>query len=167
MKENIATIATKALANLISDLGYELYEVEYAKKQNGMNLTLFITKQDEQITIEDCEKVHRLADKVLDDLNPTKDESYILNVSSLGLDRLLKTDKDFLRVLDKKVEITLFKPLFDKKQFIGVFESFDEEKVTLKDIEEPKKSKKQATAEQKTLTIVRKNLASCKLYVEI
>ena len=59
------------------------------------------------------------------------------------------------------------KPLFDKKQFIGVFESFDEEKVTLKDIEEPKKSKKQVTAEQKTLTIVRKNLASCKLYVEI
>jgi len=167
MKENIATIATKALANLISDLGYELYEVEYAKKQNGMNLTLFITKQDEQITIEDCEKVHRLADKVLDDLNPTKDESYILNVSSLGLDRLLKTDKDFLRVLDKKVEITLFKPVLDKKQFIGVFESFDEEKVTLKDIEETKKSKKQVTAEQKTLTIDRKNLASCKLYVEI
>ena len=167
MKENIATIATKALANLISDLGYELYEVEYAKKQNGMNLTLFITKQDEQITIEDCEKVHRLADKVLDDLNPTKDESYILNVSSLGLDRLLKTDKDFLRVLDKKVEITLFKPVLDNKQFIGVFESFDEEKVTLKDIEETKKSKKQVTAEQKTLTIDRKNLASCKLYVEI
>jgi len=169
MKENIATLVENGLVFVIADLGYELYEVEYAKKQNGMNLTLFITKKDGEITVQDCEKVHRLADKLLDELNPTKDESYILNVSSLGLDRLLKVDKDFERALDKKVEITLFKPVLDEKSFLGVIVNFDSDKIVVKDIETPEKSNKKTniSLEKEMVEIQRKNLASCKLYVEI
>lgn len=119
MKENIATLAEKALVNEVANLGFELYEVDYSKKQNGMNLTLFITKQDGEVSIEDCVKVHRMADKLLEELNPTKDEHYILNVSSLGLDKLLRSDKDFERAVGKKVEITLFKPVLDTKSLAG------------------------------------------------
>ncbi len=165
MKENIATIVQRALLKKVAELGLELYEVEYKKKQNGMNLTLFITKPSGQVTLEDCRSVHKMADTVLDELNPTNDESYILNVSSLGLDKLLKTDKDFYRVLGEEVEVTTFQQIEGSKHFIGVFECFDDNKITLKNFTTP--NKKTKTQTQETLEITRENIASCKLLVKI
>jgi ribosome maturation factor RimP len=173
MKENIASLVMRHLEKPIATLGYTLFDVEYAKKQNGMNLTLFITKPIGEITIDDCEKTHRLADKLLDDLNPTKDESYILNVSSLGLDRILKTDKDFNFATGKRVEITVFRALFKVKHFVATLEHFDENNVFLSDVvvldQNGKKSKTsfEQLSGTSNLQIERPNVASCKLYVEI
>ena len=153
MKESIATIVYNALASQIKDIGYELYEVEYVKKQNGMNLTLYITNGSEPITLQDCEKVHRFVDPSLDELNPTADAPYYLNVSSVGLDKPIKSDKDFKRAVGKEVEIKLFAPVDKKKSFRGIIKSFDEDCVVL-------------VCDKGETTLSRKNIGSCKFYIE-
>ena len=125
MKQNIATIVQNALCEVVANVGCELYDVEYAKKQNGMNLTLFIVRKDGVVTIEDCERVHRAVDPILDEINPTGDTPYILNVSSLGLDRPIKSDKDFAWNIGKPVDVKLFESVCGKKEFEAKIESFD------------------------------------------
>ena len=118
MAGKVVTIVEEKLEPIVTELGYELCEVEYAKKPNGMNLTIFISHPD-GIKIEDCEKVHRTIDPILDEIDPTNGAPYTLNVSSLGLDRPIKTDKDFLRNIGKMVTIKLFANKNGKKEFVG------------------------------------------------
>lgn len=154
MKKNIATSVFDFLSKPIDDLGYELYDVEYAKKQNGMNLTLFIVKKEgTTITIDDCEIVHRVADKMLDELDPTGETPYYLNVSSLGLDRPIKTEKDFLYNKGKQVEIKLFQPLDNKKDLAGEIVDFKDGKVIFK-------------IDEKEVAIDLKSIANCKLHID-
>ena len=115
----------------IQELGYDVVEVEYAKKVDGMNLTFTIDSEN-GINLDDCEKVHKMVDALLDELNPTGDSTYILNVSSVGLDRPVKNQKDFLRNKGKLVEVKMFKPFENKKSFIGTLEEFSDEKVSIK-----------------------------------
>lgn len=104
----------ESVENLIKpyaeELGLEIVEVEFAKKVNGNNLTVFIDKVG-GVTIEDCETLHRAIDEPLDELDPTNGVNYILNVSSCGLDRPLKNLKDYLRNIGKLVQVKLYKPL--------------------------------------------------------
>ena len=97
-------------------------------------MTFYIDKNG-GITLEDCEIVHKAIDGPLDELNPTCDEKYILNVSSCGLDRPLKTEKDFKRNLGKEVDIKLYKAVNKQKEFTGKLESFDENTVTISGFE--------------------------------
>ena len=154
MKQNISTIVQAFLEGPINNLGYELYDVEYVKKANGMNLTVYITGPNGPITLEDCEKVHRAIDPMLDELNPTADAPYYLNVSSVGLDRPIKTDKDYKRALGQVVEIKLFTQVDNKKQYKGKLISFDENNVTIE------------VEQSKTLDLLKKNIALCKIYID-
>ena len=123
--------AVYPLANkIVSDLGYVLVDIEYKKQVSGMVLELFIDSEN-GITLNDCEKVSRAMDEPLDELNPTGDKAYILNVSSIGLDRPFKTDKDFNRGLGENVEVRLFKPLEKKKVYEGILVSFDSDFVII------------------------------------
>ena len=70
---------------IVEGLGCEIVEVEFAKKQNGDNLTVFIDKKG-GVTINDCEMVHNAINEPLDELNPTEAKPYTLNVSSPGID---------------------------------------------------------------------------------
>ena len=88
---------------IAEQFGLEVLEVLYEKKYDGMNLTVVIDK-DGGVTIEDCEKLHRAIDEPLDDLDPIEG-AYILNVSSPGLDRPLKTERDYKRNLGKKFQL--------------------------------------------------------------
>lgn len=110
---------------IVNGLGYEIVEVEFAKKYNGDNLTVFIDKKG-GITINDCETVHNAIDEPLDELNPTNDKPYTLNVSSPGVDRPIITDKDYARNLDEVLEVKLFEPINKKKIFVGTLINFDE-----------------------------------------
>ncbi len=157
MKEKTSLIVEKALASKVKEMGLELFEVTFAKKQNGMNLTLFLTKKNGAVTIQDCEKVHRMADEVLDDLNPTKDQPYILNVSSLGLDRALSTDKDFNHFLNNLLEISFFKPMFGEKKIVGKLLAFDKEKIVVEN----------ENFKEKTVEILRRDIAGCKVFIQI
>jgi len=105
MKNEVEQKVQEFVTPIVEDLGYELVDVEYLTQENGMNLTIFIHKNG-GITLNDCQLVARKLDEPLDELNPTSDEHYYFNVSSVGLDRPLKTQKDFLRNLGNEIEVT-------------------------------------------------------------
>lgn len=115
---------------IVEKLGYEVVDVEFAKKYNGDNLTVFIDK-DGGIDIDDCETVHNAINEPLDELNPTNDNPYILNVSSPGIDRPIVTDKDYNRNLNEIIEVKLYQAVNRKKNYVGELISFDENKITL------------------------------------
>lgn len=117
------------VAPIAQEFGLEVVEVLYEKKFNGMNLTVVIDK-DGGVTIDDCEKLHRAIDAPLDELDPI-DCSYILNVSSPGIDRPLKTERDFKRNLQGKITVKLYKPLDGKKNYEGVLVAYDNDTFTL------------------------------------
>ncbi len=124
------------LRPIIEDLGYELIEVNYQKVAGEMNL-IFTIDSDTPITIDDCEKVTKAIDPILEEMNPTDDRPYILSVSSPGIDRPLKSKRDFDRNIGKEIEITLFKKLENKKTFIGILDNYDENSITIIQEEKP------------------------------
>lgn len=132
MAGKVKAICEEKIVPVIENMGYEVIEVAYAKQADGMNLTFYIDA-DSPITIDDCEKVTKVIDPLLDEINPTEDKPYILNVSSPGLDRPLKSERDFLRNIENEVDVTLFSKLDGKKVYSGVLKSFDQNSVTIFD----------------------------------
>lgn len=126
----ISESVEKFLTPIVEELGYEIVEVEFAKNFNGDNLTIFIDKKG-GIAIEDCEKVHNAIDAPLDELNPTNDKPYTLNVSSSGIDRPIVTDKDFSRNLGEMLEVKLFQAINKKKIFVGILIEFSTDEIKL------------------------------------
>ena len=116
----------------VDGLGYELVEVQYKKEQGHMVLTLFIDSPN-GIKMEDCERVSRAVDPILDEADPIS-EQYYLSVSSLGLDRPIKSDRDFERNLGKKVAVKLYAPKDGKKEFTGLLEGFDQLSFVITDL---------------------------------
>lgn len=129
---NVKNQVEELVAPIVEGFGLELVEVAFAKMHDGMHLTIYIDKKG-GVTIEDCENVHRAIDEPLDVLDPTNGGAYTLNVSSPGLDREIKTDKDFNRNIGEVLEIHLFKKLFAAKKYIGELIRFSETSVVLKD----------------------------------
>lgn len=130
MAGKVETICEEKINPIIEQLGYEVLEVEYAKKQDGMNLSFYIDGPN-GIFIEDCEKVHRAIEDLLDEVNPTDDAPYILNVCSPGIDRPIKNQRDFERNKNKQVEVKLFAPLNGKKVYTGELVDFNEQTVSI------------------------------------
>lgn len=118
------------IAPIVESLGkdIEVVEVEFAKKYNGDNLTIFIDKPG-GVTIEDCELVHSTVDGPLDELDPTAGNPYTLNVSSPGIDRPIVTDKDFARNVGIELEIKLFEAINKKKMLVGTLIAFNEDSI--------------------------------------
>ncbi len=131
MASKVKAICEEKVVPIIEQMGYDVVEVEYTKKSDGMNLTFYIDKEG-GIQIEDCEKVSKEIDNYLDELNPTDDSPYILNVSSPGLDRPLKNDKDLNRNINKEISITLFSKIDGKKKFEGKLIAYNEKEITIK-----------------------------------
>jgi ribosome maturation factor RimP len=130
-KKSISELVSEFATPIVENLGYELVEVKYAKGHSGMELTLFIYSK-QGISLEDCEKVSRAIDEPLDELNPTNDVSYTLNVSSLGLDRPIKTAKDAERNLNKKIDVKLYASVDGKKVYTGILTAYTEKDITIK-----------------------------------
>lgn len=132
----VKEISEAKIRPVIEEMGYELVDVEYKKEFDGMSL-IFTIDKEEGVTIEDCEKVNKVIDPIIDELNPTDDQPFTLVVSSPGLDRQLKTDRDLRRTIGKDVTVTLFSKMDGKKNFEGTLVSFDEKtiKVKIKDEE--------------------------------
>jgi len=89
---------------IVTNLGYEFVDVSFEVVEGERYITIVIYKED-GINFEDCKKVSKALDEPLDELNPTKDLSYSLNVSSLGLDRPIVTKRDYERYLGKTIEV--------------------------------------------------------------
>ena len=98
-----------AISAPVEALGYEIVDVEYVKKPDGMNLTVYIDIP-RGVTLDDCEAVHNLINPIMDALDPTEG-AYVLNVSSPGLDRPFKKPRDYERNYGREVEVKLYAPL--------------------------------------------------------
>ena len=118
--------AVRAIAEpLAEELGYFLWDVEYVKEGADMFLRITIDSE-EGIQIEDCEKMHRAIDPLLDEADPIEGP-YHLEVSSPGIERELKTDLHVEACLGWDVEVRLYAPVDGAKSFFGVLEGIDEE----------------------------------------
>ena len=123
----------------IENIGYDLYDVEYAKEGKNYFLRIYIDKP-EGIDLKDCEKVNSEITDILDKADYIK-EQYFLEVSSPGIERVLRKDKHLEQNRNQEIHVKLFKK--DKsgnKEYQGILKDFDEEKIVLdKDIEIPRK----------------------------
>ena len=117
------------LMPMLAEHQFELVEVEFIKEAGTWFLRAYIDKPG-GITIDDCELVSRALSDRLDEKNFIE-ESYILEVSSPGLGRPLKQEKDFIRSQGESVDVKLFRALDGQKEFTGILKAWDKETVTL------------------------------------
>ena len=118
----------------IEDLGYELYDVQYVKEGQNYILRIFIEKPNGSIDLNDCEKVNDGINDLLDNANYIKDQ-YFLEVSSTGVEKILRKDKHLKDNIGKEVQISLFKQIDilgkKQKEIIGILKEFDENNIML------------------------------------
>jgi len=124
--ENDVMAIAEELLNGQSEI--ELVDVEYVKERDWY-LRVFIDKAG-GIEIDDCQALSERLEKVLDEKDIIEG-SYILEVSSPGLDRQLRKPRDFVREQGKKVDVTLYAPVDGTKEFTGVLEGYDEDAKTV------------------------------------
>ena len=111
------------------EVGVEVVDVEF-KISSNPQLTVFIDTED-GVDLITCERYHNAIDPALDELDPTFGSPYTLNVSSPGLDRPFKTERDFQRALGLEVEVKLYAPMKGKKFLEGVLTAYDGNTVTV------------------------------------
>jgi len=104
------------LAPVVSDLGYELWELEYTMQSGGL-LRLYIDSA-EGISVEACERVSRAVSAAMDEADPIA-SNYTLEVSSPGLDRVLRTPEHFARFAGEQVRVETRQPVGGRKRFVG------------------------------------------------
>lgn len=128
-REEYESRTEKFLLPLLADHNFELVDVEYVKEGGNWYLRAYIDKEG-GITVDDCEVISRTLSDWLDREDFIAD-SYTLEVSSPGLGRPLKKDKDFERSLGEDVELRLYKPRDKQKEFAGILKGYDRETVTI------------------------------------
>ena len=115
---NVVALVTEGITPVAHELGYMLWDVEYVKE--GARRILRVTiDSDEGITIEDCERMHRAIDPVLDEIDPIED-AYDLEVSSPGIERDLRTTAHIDACIGEDVEVRFFAPFDGQKSMKGV-----------------------------------------------
>lgn len=129
VEEAVEKIAEEILANT----DYELVDVEYVKERDWF-LRVYIYKEG-GIGLDDCQEVSGLLDEKLEELNIINDR-YILEVSSPGLDRALKKEKDFKREMGKLVDITLYKAIDGEKMLTGKLTGYTKDIITIDETRE-------------------------------
>ena len=128
-KENYESRVERYLLPLVEEHHFELVDVEYVKEAGTWYLRAYIDKEG-GIAVDDCEVISRKLGEWLD-REDFIDESYILEVSSLGLGRPLKKEKDFIRSMGKDVDVRLYRQIDKQKEFTGALSAYDENTVTL------------------------------------
>ncbi|MBR2929597.1 MAG: ribosome maturation factor RimP [Clostridia bacterium] len=129
MKKNVRDTVREAIEPTVTELGYTIWDVTYSKI--GADYHLEITIDHERgINIDDCERVHRAIDPILDECDPIEG-FYYLEVSSPGIERELRTDEHILASLGAAVEAKLFAPKDGRKSVIGELVSFEDGKVVI------------------------------------
>lgn len=117
------------LIPIVEEYGFELVDVEYVKEGSTWYLRTYIDKPG-GISIDDCEKVSRRLSDILDEKDYI-DDTYIMEVSSPGLGRPLKKEKDFKRSLGREVEVRTYRMTDKRKEFTGILKSYDAGTVTI------------------------------------
>lgn len=136
---------------VVNELNIELVDIEYKKEGSHWYLRIYIDKPG-GVTIDDCQAVSERVSDLLDQADPIP-HSYILEVSSPGLDRVLKKDSDFERYKGSKIDVSLYRPVNGKKKYTGELLELAEDKLYIRD-------------KDKVLSFDRSDIAVVRLAVE-
>lgn len=129
-KRDVYEQRTEALVTpIIEKNNFELVDVEYIKEVGTWYLRVYIDKEG-GIAVDDCEVVSRALGEELD-RDDFIEEAYILEVSSPGLGRPLKKEKDYQRALGKEVEVRTYRTIEKQKEFVGILRAYDDQTITL------------------------------------
>lgn len=128
-REEYESRTEQFLLPVLKEHQFELVDVEYVKEAGNWYLRAYIDKEG-GITVDDCETISRILSDWLD-RSDFIEESYILEVSSPGLGRPLKKEKDFARSLGDEVELRLYRPRNRQKDFAGILKAYDRDTVTI------------------------------------
>ena len=115
---------------VVEEEGCSLWDVEYVREAGTWYLRVFIDK-DGGVSIDDCERVSRRLDPILDEEDPIP-ESYVFEVGSAGADRELKRPGDFARFMGSEIEVRLYRPMEGSKHYTGVLASYEDGTVGLR-----------------------------------
>ena len=136
---------------IIESQGCSLWDVEYVREGAERYLRIYIDKEG-GIDIDDCEKIHRAIDPILDEKDPIA-ESYHFEVCSAGIERALKRSGDFARFMNSPVLVKLYRPRNGLKEIPGILRGYEEGKVTVE-------------AGKETITFEKSEVALVRLRVE-
>jgi ribosome maturation factor rimP len=128
-RESYEKKAEALILPIINKNNYELVDVEFVREGSNWFLRAYVDKEG-GFSVNDCEKVSREFSDLLDE-EDFIEESYILEISSPGLGRPLKKDKDFARSIGEEVELKLYKAVENQKEFSGTLEAYDDLTVTI------------------------------------
>ena len=128
-RETYEAKTEELLQPLVDAHGFELVDVEYVKEAGNWYLRAYIDKPG-GIAVDDCEVISRALSDKLDEEDYIED-SYILEVSSPGLGRPLKKEKDFQRSIGKEIEVRTFRAIDKQKEFTGILKEFDKDSFTI------------------------------------
>lgn len=139
----VIDITREAITPTLESMGVEIVDMEYVKGHGNENPTLWIyVYHQDGVDLNLLEKVHNTISPILDEADPTDNAPYILNVSSPGLDRPFKSDRDFERNMGKDVEVRLYTNDDGKKVYEGKLAGYGEEVVIVIDGNEKRFAKK-------------------------
>lgn len=128
------TEKVEALARpIVEDEGCELWSVEYVREAGSWYLRVFIDK-DGGVGIDDCERISRRLDPILDEADPIPD-SYVFEVGSAGAERELKRPLDFEKFMGSEVEVKLYQPYEGKKSLVGKLEAYENGDITISSVQ--------------------------------
>ena len=150
---NIEERIEHKLTPIIEDLGYRLYDVQYAKEGKDYFLRIFIEKENSEITLDDCEKVNNAITDILDEEDYIK-EQYFLEVSSTGVEKLIRKEKHLEENISELITVKLFKPVNGLKEYIGKLLEFDEQVLKLE------------VEDDEVLELERRNISQIKKYYD-
>ena len=135
---------------VVEEEGCSLWDVEYVREAGTWYLRVFIDR-DGGVGIDDCERISRRLDPLLDEEDPIPD-SYVFEVGSAGAERELKRPSDFEQFLGHEVELRLYRPMDGKKSFVGTLAGYDDGNVTI-------------TVGEEALTFEKQQIAKVNLHV--
>ena len=123
--EKVAALARP----IVEEEGCTLWDVEYVREAGTWYLRIFVDKEG-GLSIDDCERISRRLDPMLDEVDPIPD-SYVFEVGSAGAERELKRPSDFEQFLGSEVEVRLYQPVNGAKAFVGKLKGYDDGEVTI------------------------------------
>lgn len=129
-KKSIAEIVTELALPIVEDAGCELVDVEFVKEGGDWFLRVYIDKSG-GVSLDDCEKVSRAVNDILDEKDPIP-HAFYLEVSSPGLERQLKKPRDFEKAIGQLVEVKLYKAVNNTKRYEGELTAYDGNTLTIK-----------------------------------
>lgn len=123
-KSKVIDLVRDLAQPIVSELGLELFDLEYVKEGADWYLRVFIDRPNDEVTLEDCEAVSQVLSKELDRVDPIAGQ-YLLEISSPGLERPLRHEEDVAKSIGKMIEVNTYAPVDGKKKFEGRLLSFE------------------------------------------